>query len=627
MRTFAQKLNVILAGVFERASALDVLIADPDRTVCVTSEVNALIAENRNCPVPLEVSVGSGFQVSSPLQVLVKGTSQVTTGLQVYVRSATLQVGAGAIFSCDGDEVTVTVVVQDTDGYHPEYIESLSVTLLYRGVLDQGTVTLSAGDALEAGSVQAFFIHPPSTTDLSVRIQGVVELVGPVDFTVPVSVDPTVGYSLTPHPTLDPGTPREEPTGFDSNTTQLDPAPEEVEEIIVEANTVVLVVDFREPVVVLQGDAEVTYTGGGNRLLGRLDGQGFVLQGEGVLPGALGAVTQVEPAGTNLAPTPDFLTPTSMTDAVPQGWTLTSDSSVTVLPEVVLDPSTVGVLQVRTFGSGNYVGAKALTFATTSGVPVPVGPVAFSVLARIEHHVDDVIVDDLRVVMSFRDSGDLELSSQVVTYDPGTIVGETFALLQNVIATAPVGTVAVRVSLVLESIETSDDLTLELMVPQVETTDAATSRMIGPRAADTLDIDIDHDWSRGTVIVEFAPAYQGSPGVDACVFDSRDLTEDNGLALFHLATGELQFIVATAAEFASLTSTPVSLPVGEVARVELRWTQNTLAITLGGTEIGASSTSVVPPFESNPIIIFQTATGTNRLPGVIQRFEILRDVT
>jgi hypothetical protein len=564
------------------------------------------------------------------------------TGLQVYTRSAQLRVGASAIYTTDGDEVESVFYVEDDDVLHPEFVEQLTATLLYKGKHDLGSATFDNTHGSADGSIVCMWARPAHNSDLSVRFRGTVQDLGDVDFTVPVSIvedsEDDIPLSENMLPGVDIAAPGEEPSGFATQVQHVAPSPEEtvvpesaIKPIIFKLN-MLSQYGFLE-----DGVGPVSYTGGGNRLLSKFtDPSAYVLQAKNVLPASIGAHTRIEDAETNLLANSDFLAPTSATNRIPLGYAVTAASTVTVLPTVAHDQSSgIGLLHLRAIGSGAYVGPKKLTFSYTQAVAAAAGsPMTLSVLAKTAMGNAEVVVKDLRLVISARSASDTELSRQEALFDPSTLQGTSLVLLQNAIQALPTGTTAVRVSLELESIEASDDIILTLAAPLLATNPVATSRVVGAtavsRAADVLRIpqQSNIEFRRGTIGIIFAPDYEDHPTAQACLFDSRDADGMNGFAMYHLPTGQLRFVTAGPVSAKTLdTNLPVLFQTGIYQEVSVSWASNLMRIAVNNSVVASDDTLVVLP-QSYPdwLYIMQSTTGTDRLEGELASFEIRRTV-
>lgn len=642
-RTFTTCLSPLVAGTDSIYSCLCINVGCPADSILLTPAISVIIAETRNaCPVPLDVNIGLGVGLSAQLSMQVLAVQRAEADLSVNVLSPDLQVGAAVTYNPDGDEVEALLFVQDAGALHPEWIESMTATLLYRDEHDLGSVTFDCSYATGDGDVQAVWMHPSHIDNLSVRFQGVVNNCGDVDFTVPVGQTAAGSTAFSPQllDGVDNVQPRTEYTPFGSTTEVLDAAPEEVDVLDTEVLLTLLALDFlsdTEPLVV--GSGPIDYSGGGNRLLPSLDNDGsFVLQAADALPHSVDGYTVVEAGGTNLLPNSNFGTPTSSTNPVPDGWELTASSTVTTLP-VLEQVDDVNALKVRMFGSGPYVGPKSVTFSRLATMAVAAGPLTWSVLARIAPYggtasdipLSLVKVDTLRLICSFRDAGDVEISQQVATFAPVDIASETFILLQNAVPSPPLGTVGVRVGLQVESLEESDDITLYLMAPQVEPSASATSRMVGTgsvsRAADVLRVpQADNlEFRQGSVQIDFAAGYPGTPAADACLFDTRT-GGLNGFALYHLASGKLRFVVAGPATTATMESVAQSFGAGEAHSVVVSWGASERSIWVDGDELAVETTPyVLPQVAGSWIWLFSTETGSDRFDGVLTGFEVQRE--
>lgn len=646
-RTKALCLHVTVAAESSATACMSLAVCDHIALRYIQPSLSILIGERRDmCPMDLDVNVGTGVSVSSILDLLVKTISERSANLTVNVRSPALKIAASAVYSPDGDVVQSYFFVEDAGEYRPDWVESMTATLLYRGEHELGSIEFDASYATDTSDVRLFWLHPAHYTDLSVRYEGVVYSAGDIELTVPVGQESAAQTFFMPQPLrgVDAVPPRTEWSTYQTLTTQLDAAPEEVLILDSSASLVTLHVDLTTDPSLLVGEGSIQYSGGGNRLLASLNDDGsFVLQPVDTLPSTIGAYTMIEDAGTNLLDNSNFLstvTTPGMNFTVPTGWTVTSSASVTTFASVVDPDSVLNMFEVRAIGSGPYTGAKHVDIAYDETVSI-VGPVTFSVLGRVSFtegaYADipetGVKVDTFDLVVSFRDVADDEISQQVVTYAPTDLNGETFVLLRNAVPAPPAGTVGVRVSVRVQSIEASDDIKIFLMAPQVEPGSIATSRIIGAtaptvRAADVLLLPQagNLELRRGSIVLDVAAAYSGTPPADACLFDTRT-TAQNGFALYHLMNGKLRFIVAGATTTKTLESAAVTFGFGEAHSVAVSWHANLMAIALDGDELVRDETTVLlPQVLGESIVLFNSETGTERFIGQLTTFRIERDI-
>jgi len=632
-------LEALVAETHEQVLNLDVAVECgglPQVHRYRSVDLSANIATQRTRSIIMDVLLDLGVEAS--LDVLIQGQDHRDVNLQVYIKSAALRVGASAIYNESGDEVESILYVQDGEVLHPEFIEAVTSTLLYRRQV-LGTVSLDHRNGTADGTVTSLWIHPAHTSELSIRYRGTIAEIGAVDFTVPVetgeSIDEEVPLGENTLESLDHEVPRTEPSSFATKVQHLDPAPEEVETLAPEVVLTLLRVNLLRQYGYLEaGTGPVDYRGGGSRLLALLADGSYVLQVKDQFPPDLAAHTRIEAQGSNLLTNSSFQTPTNQDNPVPLGYGLTAPGSVTVLPG--LDTARdYEVFKFRCFGSGPYVGPKKVVFLHQNPVVLStLDPVTFSILARTEYVQAGSIIRDLRAVVSFRDSLDVELSKVTVDYDPAAIRGTNFTILQAT-GTPPVGTTGARVSLELESIEASDDIWLFLSAPQLEVGSAATSRIIGTsapvnRTADVLRVpqknNLEH--RRGSITMIFAPDYSGQPPGDACLFDTRDAAGINGYAGYHLADGKFRFLVAGPVATKILeSSSSFILQAGILVNLTVQWSQDLMNMLFNEQLIAEDTAAVSLPQVLNEwIYLAQTTTGLDRFEGEVASFEIRRDV-
>lgn len=636
-------LSVAVAEAEQRTADLNISISDsecpvePDAGPFLSVELSPVVAVTRTRSVVMDVDIARGLQTG--LDVLVQGTSDQIAGLQISIKSAELQVGASAVYNEDADEVESIFYVEDGEILHPEYVREMTATLIYRERHSLGNTSFTRENGNEDGTIVNVWMHPAHRTNLTIRYLGLIDQIGPVDFTVAVADDqlPEIPLGENILEGIDFEPPRREPSSYRTAEQELGTAPEEVETLEPEVVLRLLKLNLLSQYKYLEiGYGPVDYSGGGNRLLASLDNDGtFEFQAKGIFPPDLNAHTHLEEARSNLLPNSDFLTPTSPTSPVPAGWSLTADSSVTILPAVELENSGVNILRIRSFGSGPYVGPRKLTFAPQASVAHSTDPITFSILARAEKGNPDVLVQDLRLLLSFRDGSDAEISKEIVNFDTDDICGSSFVLLQHTVSVPPPTTAAVRPSLDLGSIEASDDLTLYLMAPQLEVGETATSRIVGPsapvsRTADELRIpqEPNLEFWRGAFITLFAPDYDGFPSGNACLFDTRSASGLNGFAAYHLADGRFQFVVAGPSSQVTLeTPDTYALQSGIFTEVVVSWAEDLRQIHINSELAISDAMVLVLPHEFNDwIYLLRAADGSEQFNGELATFEIWRDI-
>lgn len=638
-------LSVAIAGDEQRTADLDIAIGDP---ACppepepaggpwISAELSPAIALTRSRSVVMDVDIAIGLQAA--LDVLVQGTSSSVAGLQVSIKSEALKIGASAVYNSEADEIESLLYVEDGEILHPEYVNAMTATLIYRGRHTLGTTSFTRENGNEDGTIVNVWMHPAHRTDLAIRYRGDLDHLGAVDFTVSVEDDqiPDIPLGENVLEGIDYEPPRRESSTYSTAEQELDPAPEEIDVLESEVVLALLKLNLLSQYEYLDvGHGPVDYLGGGNRLLSSLDNDGsFEFQPKGTFPPELNAHTHLEEARSNLLVNSNFLTPTSSTDPVPAGWSLTADSSVTLLPSVERENSGVNIFKVRTFGSGPYVGPRKLTFAPQSPVAHGSDPITLSVLARTERGNPDVLVQDLRLLLSFRDGADVEITQEIVNFDPEDIRGAAFVLLQLSVAVPPVGTAAVRASIDMGSIEASDDISLYLLGPQLEVGETATSRIVGSAAPVSRTVDQlrvlqegNIEFRRGSILTLFAADYDGFPPGAACLFDTRSAAGLNGFAAFHLGDGRFQFAVAGPSSQVTIeTSETFALQAGIFQEIGVSWDAQLMQIQVNSEVVAESQSIIAPPLEFNEwIYLLRSTSGTTPLNGELASFEIRRDI-
>lgn len=646
-------LDILVADQHELQADLSVNVEcgpPPQPTQYKTAELSPLIATTNTKSVVFDVLLTTG--VSAKLDVGIQATLDRVAGLEVYVTSEDIRIGAAAQYDQDGDEVEVVIYVEDKEILHPEFVRDLTATLVYKAEHSIGSVSIINDHGLEDGTIRVYFMHPAHAHDLEIRFQGLIEFIGNVDFKVPVllpvpedmplsenvhdeDMSEIVGRELRADEEY-LQEPREEPHASQALSHTLDEAPEEIERLDPAVVLVLLKLNMLSQYEYMEmGNGPLEYTGGGNRLLSSLRNDGtFVYQGKNQLPPNIGGHTHIERNEVQLLPNSNFATPTNAANVVPLGYELEAPTTITVLPEIGQEASGIGLLKVRAIGSGPFTGSKVLTFRALDAVAVTSGPVTWSILARSEWISSQVSVSEMKLVMSFRDGSDVEISNQAATFNPSNIRGDDLVLLNNTVDAVPLGTASVRVSVEIGSIDASDDITFYFMAPMLAANTSATSRIVGDnapvsRVADMLRVPQrgNIELRRGSITTIFAPSYDGFPAEETCMFDTRDEAGLNGFALFHLTDGRLMFEIGGPVTPKQLETGGVfAFQVGIFEQLTVEWTDELMRIKNATQVVAEDDTSVVLPGQLNEwVYLFRTTDETTRLDGELGSFVIRRD--
>jgi len=377
----------------------------------------------------------------------------------------------------------------------------------------------------------------------------------------------------------------------------------------------------------LTGD--LTYTGGGNRLLNGVgDTNDWFAQEADELPVIFGARMPVEGAAINLLAHSTFDTNEFVLD-VP-------DTTIRADVEVAEFITGVNMLSYAVEGSVVYDGDSDRNIAIQSPkvTMTPSEPVMCSVLARTQLRDSTVTLDKFAIRVKFWNNSDVQTGSTDFNFDIFDFESDTtFKLMEAFIplASIPGGSTKVSFDIVIGSWEGCDLMNLQLVAPMIEHALFSTSRVIGTaanteRAADSLRIQQAGNINQrtGRVSVTYAPEYSGAPDTDVTLFDTRNAsTLRSGYTLRHRTDGYFELtVVSDAGATTTLTSdAAVALDAGEPVELVAKWAPSSLSILKNLVVLGSSSSAYTQPSTiQSEISIGQKITGTEQLYGELQRF-------
>lgn len=554
-------------------------------------------------------------------------------GLNFYVASPTLRLGAVATYNATADVVEAAVYVRDGDVDHSSELINGSATLLHNEH-ELATVTFTSAHVTSEGSVKLWFLHPPHVTALTLRATATITGVGSKTTDVAVN-DVTVNLApLTDSAQRqDRFGPRTEANTFDEMTHQLAAAPEEKTTVATDVDRTILMIDLAQQYDYLPvGDGAPAYIGGGSRLLPQLDSSDLALQSVNTLPATLGLRTVIEPAATNLVLNSGF---SAMTGQLPTGVTMTLPPSIRVRSQEMLTlTGTVRTLHLGLIGSGAYAGPA---IARLTGTPVMINrslPLSFSVLSRAT--VNRGTVEDLRLVIDWLSGAGATISSTHIDYDPTELSATSQLALSVTSSSIPVTAVAARWAIELQSVDGGDSIDVYVACPQIEQNAIATSPITTTttpvtRQADVLSIQQSGNMlpDVGTVLVTFAPAYDGVPPASVTIFDSRDAAKRNGFRAEHGPDGLVTWTAIGAdGTTQSISASGVSLSSGETVELSFSWSAQRLAIFKDGVQLAEEQLTLptITPEAAASMYFLSTCDGAAQLCGELQAVEVWREI-
>lgn len=556
---------------------------------------------------------------------------QRAVGLQVSITSPDLKIGAAA--NLNQDFVYGTVWVMNGDTPEPERLRAGVAELIYRGQT-MASVTFDASHALEDGTISIGFLHPPHSTDLTVRVTSTVDGIGSGVFAVPVTNDPVLADTLATTLTRqDQQGPRAETSGFGAQDRELREDPNDRTDLSVDALRTLLILDpedAEEPL--FQGSGAIYYSGGGNRLLPNVSDGTLTRQTLDMSPMPLGLRTLIEPAATNLLLHSDFR---SGSAALPTGLTLTIPARVRRKEQTTttLVESAANQFRLWLSGSGDYTGA--VTCAVV-GAPVAVtftAPVTFSVLVK---SAVTGTVDDFDVLLTWLDAQGATVGTSSATFAPAEFSATEFTLLSVTAATLPAGAQSVVWSCAVASIDGGDEIDFTVALPQLELGRIATSRIPTgatgtARARDFLYVSqADNiDPQRGAIVLTFRPLYSGNPSAAVTFFDTRNVaTQRQGWHAQQNTDGTLSLRHTDAAGTvtSSTSADPVQFTADQQVAVTFSWSSTRARIFVDDTLVHNQQWNVTPPSQINSIVALLTSVlGTEPVPGDLRGVEIWQE--
>lgn len=541
-------------------------------------------------------------------------------------------IGVSANFVPDANlvEAAVYIVDEDTDSLIPQLLDGVAtVELIYNGYL-QSFAQLTKDHINDDGLLRVFFINPYHTTDMEVRVSATIRNHGFEQVTVGVLDEPEYATPLgqAVHPQTDPREPR---TEFDSAQVfeqTLEPAA--TDDVILETRGQILLFRLTPTIEFdyLVTGSDIEYEGGGNRFLPGIEEYDLSLHEVDVFPGDVGLRTFIEPATTNLIPNPDF----ASTDAngVPTGTTVSTTADLDLRTAALTLNDSAKQLRIHATGRGGpYTGPATVTWSSDDTIAInPNDPVSFSVLTR--SHIIRGNVDTLRLTISWRNGADAEIDTTSIAYDPADLAAAQVIQTDLIVPQGdiPAGTAGVRWAIEFESVDGADDVKMYFALPQIEQLPIATSRAVGSRLADTLQIEqgphIDLD--RGTIHAKFVPGYD-TPPTSVTLFDTREAALD-GFVARHRDDGFIEFAVydGVGLETSVMTDTAVILVAGDAIKLSFSWDTALLRIYSNDSLLKESTSAYTTPTKHDLMSIMSSTAGDEHLYGELLDFEIRSDV-
>ena len=544
----------------------------------------------------------------------------------------TREITIAAHYNVDSNVVKVQLyVTDDCDSlYHPQDV--LSGTIQLYNVFtrpDTGLqeIPLESVDfdktyANADGFFAIFFINPAVNVNLEARAS--VEL-SPLNFTeVTTTVLPDEGtFSDHPSTSVIGGTenrswhidkePQRDGQGINQSPHHI-PELEDANTVIPDAtvvNTVYADLQF-EQLAEVQSDerlsGSLTYQGGGDRLMPKTGV--LVLQPIDTPPWELGTSTFVEQSTTELLPNNQYLQQTA--NGYPSGYDLVDSPGISVISTKLPTLQTTGFdAKAWTLQLNGAVPTSISPFNTASiGVSAPIAlditkPISLSILAGMTKDTDTTSITDAKLIFTFYDFADRELTSMSQTLDVDDMFNarpvRPFSISAK-LSDYPPTTEKITWRLQLGSVEQGDFVTLITALPSMAQTPFATSQVLSDesRVKDNLSFapDVPFELEEGAVVVSMAIGFQGTPTEEKYIFDSRTpSTLLNGCALKVEATGELTFLIKDDTTETSLTTATVPAWVsGAVSEVVVEWDRVAplMRITFDGTVVAEDTTSPLP---------------------------------
>lgn len=378
----------------------------------------------------------------------------------------------------------------------------------------------------------------------------------------------------------------------------------------------------------VQLTGDLTYTGGGHRLLVGIDDvASFFHQDADELAPTFGARALAEPQAINLLAASDLST---------NPFTLSAhDPTVRVDTEIIPLTGSINQAHYTVEGAVLFDGqARSITLSTQK-VPIsPSSPVLVSLLARNELRDDLVTLGTFTIKVKLFDASNVLVYTADFNYDAHALQTSQFNMLDGLIAPGSIPGSASKASfdLVMGSWEGCDLMNLWLAAPSIEQASFTTSPVVGTTAPTTRTPDRyliegpgNLNCRTGQIAIAYAPQFAGNPPVDTTLWDTRSASFLSGYTLRHRADGKFEF---KATDQNSSTTTVVSstahaLVAGQPVMLEVAWSSSAISVRLDNVQVaGFTGSYAQPPEPQATISIGSRIDGAEVALAELHTFEI-----
>ena len=573
-----------------------------------------------------------------------------------------IKVSVNAEYSEAGDVVNLTIYTYEGTKKVPAVI-SKGTCKIYAGssvpsvsgtLVDTFTFDNERNGSSSDGVFNVRFLHPLSVnSNMTYEVSlvsdpyqapsvGTIVERGTIIF-VPKKNDVFIGGHKQPDVQGDINLPRIEYEGKHNQSFQIDEADYEKVDMAGanELPDILVDLDFLNGdnyINIMNGD--VTYTGGGNRLLRNVeDPTTFTLQATDDLPPHIGGRLLAEPTATNFFPNSALIDITNpFTTAGTDNKVLTESSIRSFInSKEEIEVPLVNQLHFVFEGLSTYDGTTRHATATSPKVSYASGnDILISSLVRITYRDSTVTLTNFKLIAKFYNNANTVVYSETVTYSPADFVSDNiYSMAEVFVASGSIPGTATKVGFMIDfdSFEACDRIEVFMAGPSIEYAQFTTSRTVAETATalrlpDTLTIGQANNLnvSKGMVVIEYVPMYDGAPPVAATMFDSRlTTTLFNGFVATHRVDGFVEFsIVDQGGTVQSVVSgSAVSLAIGENVTFNFLWDTASIGIKKGTTSLASFSGAYTLPNGINTALsIGSDANGNNHLLSEIIRFLI-----
>jgi len=375
------------------------------------------------------------------------------------------------------------------------------------------------------------------------------------------------------------------------------------------------------------GDGPIDYLGGSNRFVDSISGDvAYIKQDINVFPVSVGGRCTIEPERTNY-----FLDSVITTS---DNWTF--DKSLnSLIFEYTTEEYTTGVnyLKVRCRSIEAYTGGTYWK-ADSSLYPLPsVSAITYSFYAKAVIGTSDTIVDTFTVGINYYTAGQVPIpptASMSFSYNTPDLFDGLVPLIMG--GTPPATAEFYSLYIQVSSFEGADDLTVYILLPQVEYGSNATTRIPTTttaltRETDRLSIPVANNLeiSRATLVLTCMPRFTIMGNY--YLFDCRTDDGVNGIYCYYRQDNKIVLVIKNMGVDTVLESTVVALSPFTEYDISIFWDDTQLGIDLDRVPVGYIAAPIdLPPGCGEVLWLGSDHLAGNQLMGSLKSLTIWRDI-